>query len=69
MSQERKSTLLEAVNRPGRTVPFPRSESGKALYPSEIYNEYVFTTKDISKALPKPVFAEFLKQKRGHQNL
>ncbi|KAJ1972491.1 hypothetical protein H4R35_004646 [Dimargaris xerosporica] len=67
-SNVRKSALIEAANRPVRHVAFPERD-GRAMYPSEFYGEYVFTTKDMAKALPKPVFADFLKQKRGHQTL
>ncbi|KAJ1677700.1 hypothetical protein EV182_005612, partial [Spiromyces aspiralis] len=42
---------------------------GKPLYPSEIFGEYVFTLKDMAKALPKPIFASFLRQRRGHCSL
>ncbi|RKP36022.1 glutamine synthetase type III N terminal-domain-containing protein, partial [Dimargaris cristalligena] len=68
MTDVRKAALLGAVQRPARTVSFPKVD-GKAVYPSELFNEMVFTTKDISKALPKPLFGEFMKQKRGHQIL
>ncbi|KAJ1653470.1 hypothetical protein IWQ61_006410 [Dispira simplex] len=68
MSEIRKEALLEAVNRPPHVRSFPKVD-GKQLYPSDFFAEYVFTVKDIAKAVPKPIFAEFMKQKRGHQTL
>ncbi|RKP27977.1 glutamine synthetase type III N terminal-domain-containing protein [Syncephalis pseudoplumigaleata] len=38
-------------------------------YPSELYGRNVFTLKDMANALPKSVFASFLRQMRGRQTL
>ncbi|KAJ2079410.1 hypothetical protein H4R24_003802 [Coemansia sp. RSA 988] len=66
----RKSALVAAATTSGkREIEYPRKADGKPKYPSEIYGENVFTLKTIAKALPKPIFANFLKQRRGRQNL
>ncbi|PIA15756.1 glutamine synthetase/guanido kinase [Coemansia reversa NRRL 1564] len=66
----RKSALVAAATTSGkREIEYPRKADGKPKYPSEIYGENVFTLKTMAKALPKPIFASFLKQRRGRQNL
>ncbi|KAI8325748.1 glutamine synthetase/guanido kinase [Martensiomyces pterosporus] len=65
----RKNALMSAVSGQKREVQYPRKADGKPLYPSEIYGENVFTLKTMAKALPKPIFASFLKQRRGRHNL
>ncbi|KAJ1901065.1 hypothetical protein LPJ66_001035 [Kickxella alabastrina] len=65
----RKAALVSAVSGPKREIQYPLKADGKARYPSEIYGENVFTLKTMAKALPKPIFASFLKQRRGRQNL
>ncbi|KAJ2722347.1 hypothetical protein GGI07_003371 [Coemansia sp. Benny D115] len=65
----RKSALVTAVVGPKREIKYPHKPDGKPRYSSEIYGENVFTLKTMAKALPKPIFASFLKQRRGRQNL
>ncbi|KAJ1784788.1 hypothetical protein LPJ77_001047 [Coemansia sp. RSA 2523] len=65
----RKSALVKAATGEKREIEYPRKADGKARYPSEIYGENVFTLKTMAKALPKPIFSSFLKQRRGRQNL
>ncbi|OMH80678.1 Type-3 glutamine synthetase [Zancudomyces culisetae] len=48
---------------------WPRNEKGKAVYPSELFGENVFSFKQMAKCLPKPTFASFLKQRRGKSKL
>ncbi|KAI8361243.1 glutamine synthetase type III N terminal-domain-containing protein [Mortierella sp. GBAus27b] len=45
------------------------TKDGKPVYTSEFFGENVFSLHQISKALPKPAFASFLKQMRGRQAL
>ncbi|KAJ1732161.1 hypothetical protein LPJ61_002179 [Coemansia biformis] len=65
----RKNALVAAATRPKRDIEFPRKEDGRPKYSSEVYGENVFTLKTMAKALPKPIFASFLRQRRGRQNL
>ncbi|KAJ2861467.1 hypothetical protein GGH94_004879 [Coemansia aciculifera] len=65
----RKSALVAAATGQKREIQYPLKADGKPRYPSEIYGENVFTLKTMAKALPKPIFASFLKQRRGRQNL
>ncbi|KAI9506480.1 hypothetical protein GGI25_005552 [Coemansia spiralis] len=65
----RKSALVSAATGEKREIQYPRKPDGKPKYPSEIFGENVFTLKTMAKALPKPIFASFLKQRRGRQNL
>ncbi|KAJ2160255.1 hypothetical protein GGF46_002416 [Coemansia sp. RSA 552] len=68
----RKSALAAAATSGSskqREVEYPRKADGTARYPSEIFGENVFTLKAMAKALPKAIFASFLKQRRGRQKL
>ncbi|KAJ2763426.1 hypothetical protein IWQ56_004843, partial [Coemansia nantahalensis] len=65
----RKNALVAATTREKRNIVFPRREDGRPKYSSEVYGENVFTLKTMAKMLPKPIFANFLKQRRGRQNL
>ena len=65
----RKEAIISSVTRVEREVTYPRKPDGRPLYPSEIFGEQVFTLKDMAKALPKSIFASFLKQRRGHHSL
>ncbi|KAJ2231414.1 hypothetical protein H4R99_000982 [Coemansia sp. RSA 1722] len=65
----RKSALVSASIAPKREIQYPHKPDGKPKYSSEIFGENVFTLKTMAKALPKPIFASFLKQRRGRQNL
>lgn len=67
--EQRKAALVSAVTGPKREIEYPQKEDGKPKYPSEIFGENVFTLKTMAKALPKPIFSSFLKQRRGRQNL
>ncbi|KAJ1921153.1 hypothetical protein H4219_000751 [Mycoemilia scoparia] len=65
----RKEAIIASVTRKDTEYMYPKKPDGRPIYPSEIYGERVFTLKDMAKALPKPVFASFLKQRRGHHSL
>ncbi|KAJ2303956.1 hypothetical protein IWW55_002662, partial [Coemansia sp. RSA 2706] len=65
----RKNALVKAATGEKREIEYPRKADGSPKYPSEIYGENVFTLKTMAKALPKPIFSSFLKQRRGRQNL
>ncbi|KAK9729682.1 hypothetical protein K7432_000088 [Basidiobolus ranarum] len=68
MSQSRTEAIINSVHRPSRKVEYP-TINGKGIYPSEFYGQNVLTLKALSKALPKPIFGQFLKQVRGRQHL
>ncbi|PVV01887.1 hypothetical protein BB560_003683 [Smittium megazygosporum] len=65
----RKEAILGTFIKPRPVIDYPKRLDGKHLHTSEIYNENVFSLKVMAKTLPKPVFASFLKQKRGRQKL
>ena len=68
--QARVSAVLDQMGRAHRTLQYPvNPRTQKPLYLSEVYAENVFTLKEMQNALPKPVFADFLKQMRGHHLL
>ncbi|KAF9969230.1 hypothetical protein BGZ73_008517 [Actinomortierella ambigua] len=65
----RVETLKEIVGRSPRSITYPKTQDGKPKYTSEVFGENVFSLAQMSKALPKPVFASFMKQLRGRQAL
>ncbi|PVZ99169.1 hypothetical protein BB558_004824 [Smittium angustum] len=65
----RKSVIINTSTRQRPVVKYPTKPDGKLLYTSEFFGENVFSLKNMAKALPKPIFASFLKQRRGRQNL
>ncbi|KAG0230029.1 hypothetical protein BGW42_001192 [Actinomortierella wolfii] len=64
----RTEAIQQNVARPPREIEYPRID-GKPVYTSEFFGENVFGLDKIAKALPKPAFAQFLKQVRGRQAL
>ncbi|KAF9539036.1 hypothetical protein BGW38_009964, partial [Lunasporangiospora selenospora] len=68
-SQARIETLKDIIERPTRSIQYPRKQDGKPVYTSELFGENVFDLKKIANALPKPAYALFLKQMRGRQAL
>jgi glutamine synthetase len=70
MFQARIAAVLDQVARPGRSARYPVQSDGKTpVYISDLFAENVFTLKQMQKSLPKPVFADFVKQMRGRKNL
>lgn len=69
MEENRTKALLDQLNRAPRSVDASKSTQFKQCYVSEIFGENVFSTKVMQKYLPKPVFAEFMKQLRGNKML
>ncbi|KAI9138750.1 glutamine synthetase type III N terminal-domain-containing protein [Paraphysoderma sedebokerense] len=65
----RIENIVEGVNRAAREVVYPRHASGKPQYISEIYGQNVFGLKQLQQALPKPIYAQFVKQMKGRQNM
>ncbi|KAG0268946.1 hypothetical protein DFQ27_005241 [Actinomortierella ambigua] len=65
----RVETLKEIVGRSPRSITYPKTQDGKPKYTSEVFGENVFSLAQMAKALPKPVFASFMKQLRGRQAL
>ncbi|KAG0300733.1 hypothetical protein BGZ98_008937 [Dissophora globulifera] len=68
-NQARVASLQDNINRPTRTISYPKRADGKPVYTSEFFGENVFSLHQIAKALPKPAYASFLKQMRGRQAL
>ncbi|KAF9570909.1 hypothetical protein EC968_001218 [Mortierella alpina] len=64
----RKDAIRDNVLRPSRVVPYP-SKDGKPIYTSEFFGENVFGQAQIAKALPKPAYAQFVRQMKGGQTL
>ncbi|KAF9165523.1 hypothetical protein DFQ26_009840 [Actinomortierella ambigua] len=64
----RTEVIQQNVARPPREISYPRHD-GKPVYTSELFGENVFGLDKIAQALPKPAFAQFLKQVRGRQAL
>ena len=60
-NQARVSAVLDSVTRPARSVNWP-TVSGKPLYPSDLFNQNVFTFATLSQTLPKAVYARFIEQ-------
>ncbi|KAI9595124.1 glutamine synthetase type III N terminal-domain-containing protein [Syncephalis fuscata] len=69
MADQRKNAIIASVSRDHTIRAFPQRPDGKPYYPSELYGRNVFTLKDMANALPKSVFASFLRQMRGRQTL
>ncbi|KAL7752665.1 hypothetical protein RI367_001667 [Sorochytrium milnesiophthora] len=69
MSQQaRIDSVLGVVSHAHRQVDYPKKD-GKAMYPSDIFGQNVFGLKELQKSLPKPVFAQFMRQVKGRQTL
>ena len=64
----RVEALQENVNRPARTVEWPKVGNRNA-YCSEIYGGNVFGLKQLAAELPKPVYASFIQQQSGQKPL
>ncbi|KAI9148625.1 hypothetical protein H9P43_010106 [Blastocladiella emersonii ATCC 22665] len=70
MSQQaRIEAVLGVVAHTPRDVKVPTDVHGRVLTPSEIFGTSVFGLSALQKALPKPVYAQFVKQMRGRQTL
>ncbi|OZJ01810.1 hypothetical protein BZG36_05163 [Bifiguratus adelaidae] len=69
MSQEaRIASIVAGIQGNPRHIEFPK-DNGKPRYTSDIYGENVFSLKEMSRTLPKPVYQQFLRQIRGGQTL
>ncbi|KAG0313595.1 hypothetical protein BGZ99_008722 [Dissophora globulifera] len=67
-NQARKDAIRDNVQRPSREVQYPIRD-GKPVHTSEFFGENVFGQAQIAKALPKPAYAQFIRQKRGGRAL
>ncbi|KAG5463167.1 MAG: glutamine synthetase, partial [Olpidium bornovanus] len=67
--QARLDAVAGTVQRPPRSIHYPTNADGKLCTPAELFGRNVFTLKAMAAALPKPVFASFLRQMRGRQAL
>jgi len=69
MTQEaRVSTVVESLTKAPRNIAFPQKD-GRPQLISEIFGQNVFSFKEMSTRLPKPVYSTFLKQLRGNETI
>ncbi|KAH8549179.1 hypothetical protein BGW37DRAFT_503901 [Umbelopsis sp. PMI_123] len=69
MTQEaRVSTVVESLTKAPRNITFPQKD-GRPQLISEIFGQNVFSFKQMSSRLPKPVYSTFLKQLRGNESI
>ena len=69
MSQgARIDVVTSLMTRSRREIEFP-SRNGKHELISEVFGKNVFTTKEMSERLPKPVYKTFCHQLKGGQTL
>lgn len=66
--QARIGSLMGVVHNTPRSVEYPTTQ-GRPMFPSEIFGQNVFGLKELKKALPKPVYASFIKQLEGKERL
>ena len=69
MQQARMSAVLDQVVRPQRSVAYPTEANGTPKHVAHVFGENVFTLSVMQQHLPKPVFADFLKQLKGNKCL
>jgi glutamine synthetase len=67
--QARIDAVVGVVQHVPRTVEYPRDKDGRPKTPSAMFGENVFSLCQLRKSLPKPVYAQFIKQKSGRQSL
>ncbi|KAI9190331.1 hypothetical protein H9P43_001765 [Blastocladiella emersonii ATCC 22665] len=67
--QARINAVLGVVAHAPRDVKVPTDATGRVLTPSELFGTNVFGLPQLQKALPKPVYAQFIKQVRGRHTL
>lgn len=65
-SDARSTTIAETISREGRNIQYPQ-KNGQPQWISEIFGQNVFSLKEMSKRLPKPIYSTFLKQIRGNE--
>lgn len=69
MSQQARIDVVSGiVGRVHREVEFPK-KNGKQELMSEVFGNNVFSTKEMSQRLPKPVYKTFCSQLKGGQTL
>ncbi|KAF7725276.1 hypothetical protein EC973_000286 [Apophysomyces ossiformis] len=66
--EARLNTVVESLTKAPRNINFP-TKNGRLQSVSEIFGQNVFSLKEMSKMLPKPVFKSFVKQLKGNQTL
>ncbi|KAI9028127.1 glutamine synthetase type III N terminal-domain-containing protein [Phycomyces nitens] len=66
--EARLNTVVESLTRAPRNVQFP-IKNGRLQSISEIFGENVFSLKEMSKMLPKPVFKKFTNQLKGGRSM
>lgn len=66
----RQETLKAIIARPPRVIEYPKDPiSGRQLTTAEVFASNVFGLKELAKALPKPVYNEFVKGLSGAKPL
>lgn len=62
----RINTVTETISRDARNIQYPQ-KNGKPQWISEIFGQNVFSLREMSKRMPKPLYSTFLKQIRGNE--
>ncbi|KAI9263243.1 glutamine synthetase type III N terminal-domain-containing protein [Phascolomyces articulosus] len=66
--EARINTVVESLTKAPRNINLAEG-GGKAKTITEVFGSNVFTLKEMSRTLPKPIFKSFMKQLRGNQTL
>ncbi|KAG2216121.1 hypothetical protein INT45_011321 [Circinella minor] len=66
--EARINTVVESLTKAPRNINLS-DDSGKAKTITEVFGSNVFSLKEMSRTLPKPIFKSFMKQLRGNQTL
>lgn len=67
ISQQRIDAIKAFVDRSPRKVDFPKDDKNKPVRPSQCFAMNVFTTDQLQKCLPRPVFLRILAMQSGHE--
>ncbi|KAI8393873.1 uncharacterized protein BYT42DRAFT_552521 [Radiomyces spectabilis] len=65
----RLKSVVESLTRGHRNIEFPTKPDGRPQSVAEVFGQNVFTLKEMSKMLPKPVFKSFIRQLKGNSAL
>ncbi|SAM09800.1 hypothetical protein [Absidia glauca] len=67
--QARVNSVVDSLTKAPRNIQFPTTKDGRLQSTSEIFGQNVFSLKEMSKMLPKPVYKNFIKQLKGNETL
>lgn len=67
----RVRSVVDSLSQAHRVIEFPTvtKDGGRLQTTSEIFGQNVFSLKEMSKMLPKPVYKNFVKQLKGNETL